>query len=82
MQGALDSIPAPQRPVILVVGYADKAGRYLHNVDLGLRRAQVVVEFLQQHHFTREYEGRAVSGGIDNSPGGRRVSIYVTGTQV
>lgn len=81
VQQALESIPSRQRAIVLVVGYSDKSGNYLQNLDLGLRRAQAVINYLIHQRFTREYEARAVSGGINDSPGGRSVSIFVAGTE-
>lgn len=78
-QDALAKIPENQRPVIFVVGYASKAGPYLKNIDLGLRRAQSVLNMLQEQKFSRLYEGHAMSGGVDDSAYSNRVDIFLTG---
>lgn len=78
-QDALGKIPESQRPVVLVVGYANKSGAYLKNIALGLRRAQTVMSFLQEQKFSRGYEGHVMSGGIEDSAYAQRVDIFVTG---
>lgn len=78
-QEALGKIPVSQRPVVFIVGYATKSGSYLQNIDIGLRRAETVREFLQQQKFSRAYEGRVMSGGVGDSAYARRVDVLVTG---
>ncbi len=78
-QEALGKIPESQRPVVFIVGYANKSSSYLRNIDIGLRRAQTVRDFLQQQKFSRAYEGRVMSGGVDDSAYARRVDVLVTG---
>lgn len=78
LQNAMAKMPGKQKTLVLIVGYADRSGAYLSNVDLGLRRAQVVKSYIQQQRFPRMFDVRAVSGGVDDSGGGRHVSIYVS----
>lgn len=76
---ALNRIPPNQHPVILVVGYAQKSGPYLKNIDLSLRRAQAVMSFLLEQKFSRSYEGHVMSGGVDDTAYADRVDIFLTG---
>lgn len=78
-QKALGKVPQSQRPVVLIVGYADKSGPHLRNIDIGLRRAQTVKDYLQEQKFSRAYEGHFMSGGTDDSAYSRRVDIFITG---
>lgn len=79
-QVALSNIPESQRPVVLVVGYASKSGVYLKNNDLSLRRAQAVLSYLQEQKFSRGYEGRIMSSGVDDSAYAQRVDLFVMGS--
>lgn len=78
-QEALSKIPHGQRPIVFIVGYASKHGNHLQNVDIGLRRAQAVKNYLQEQKFSRAYEGRVMSGGIDDSAYEQRVDVFITG---
>ncbi len=76
---ALGKIPKTQRPMVLIVGYANKSGSPLRNINIGLRRAQTVMNYLQEQKFSRSYEGHVMSGGIDDSAYAHRVDVFVTG---
>lgn len=78
-QEALGKIPESQRPVVLVVGYANKSGAYLKNIELAMRRAQAIMGFLQEQKFSRGYEGHAMSGVTEDSAYAQRIDIFVTG---
>lgn len=75
---ALDAIPEGVTAKVLIVGYTDKSGAYLRNLDLGLRRAEVIREILQRQSYARAFLSQAVSGGVSESQRGRHVMIYVS----
>lgn len=74
---ALSVLPPKQDALLLVVGYADAPGALRYNVELGLRRAQNVIDILQRQPFERTFQSRASSGGVDRSASGRHVKIFV-----
>ena len=78
-QQALDTIPLERTPSVLVVGYADSSGTSAKNVELGLRRASEVAEYLRRQQFKRDYKSKITSGGIGGSDmNGRRVEIFIS----
>ena len=74
---ALSVLPPRHDALLLVVGYADAPGASRYNVELGLRRAQNVIDILQRQPFERTFQSRASSGGVDTSASGRHVKIFV-----
>ncbi len=74
---ALSVLHPRQDALLLVVGYADAPGASRYNIELGLRRAQNVIDILQRQPFGRTFQSRASSGGVDPSASGRHVKIFV-----
>ena len=72
---------AKGRPVprVAVVGFADESGSYLRNVELGLRRAQLVAAFLERSFSGQAYIAIVSSGGVLNeAENGRRVDVLIS----
>ena len=73
------AMSAPRRPRVAVVGFADESGSYLRNVELGLRRAQLVAAFLERSFSGQAYIAIVSSGGVLNeAENGRRVDVRIS----
>lgn len=78
-RAAVAKIDARRAPVVTFIGYADQTGSYSKNMQLALKRASAVSEFLSRQQLDREYESRVTAGGVlSGGPEARRVEIIIS----
>lgn len=65
-------------PRVAIVGFADETGSYIQNIDIGLRRAQSVVAYLERSYPQQLIFTIVASGGVQVGSGARRVDILIS----
>jgi hypothetical protein len=75
-ESVIASVPADTVPHVAIVGYADEEGMYLQNLEIGLQRAKIVANYLE-NHFPHKVEIKLITSGgvLRNDPFGRRVDL-------